>query len=147
MRELTDTDKALKGALRLGVERLGGTTKAADLLGIDAGQLSRYCNEDHPSRPPVCLTLQADALCGEPFVLQLYAAKLGMQIVPFGVEADAACVMKTVAEFAAATGEAQSFTLRAASDGRFSPNEKRGVRERLASVASAKRQIMEMVSE
>jgi hypothetical protein len=145
MRELTAFQRDLKAAFKLGVERAGGGVMVAEHTGYDCPRISRYGNPDDASFPPLHIAHAVDRLCGEPLCLQVMAREWGFTLTPTaGTDDDN--IMNAVASFCDKAGELSDVTLRAASDGHLSNNEKTLIRSKLAEVASAHREIAEIAA-
>jgi hypothetical protein len=88
---------ALKAATVSGLEAVGGVSRAASLLGVAAGTLSKYAspaNEWAQSVIRVDLAVRLDAEAGHPFITSTMCELLGAAGRPGFGELTAAAVLK-----------------------------------------------------
>lgn len=135
MRELSDSDIRIKAAFRRAVEQAGGCIAVSRERGAtraDKSHISNYCSPHHDLMPPVDIILAVERLAAEPFVTREMAEQWQHEMVPLErMSNEDTNIINSVADVALAAGDLQCFTLRAAADGRLTPNEKAGMRNRL----------------
>lgn len=73
--------RALKNAVGLAINMIGGPVKAATMLRVSASMLSRYTNEQRPDFAPIDICYLADKYAGEPVILRQLAELEGYELV------------------------------------------------------------------
>lgn len=149
MRELSSFDIRLKAAFRRAVEQAGGGTAVAKTLHVgedgrrmDAGRISLYGNPNSPLMPPADIVLAVDKLAAEPICLRAMAEEWNCELVAFDDPSRSdSNIIATVADLAATGGALESYTLRSMADGRWSPNDRKGLREHLENHKDAIREL------
>jgi hypothetical protein len=142
MRELSSFDVKLKAAFRRAVDQAGGGVAVANVTRMDAGRISRYGNPNDPLMPPADIVLEVDKLAAEPICLRAMAEEWKMELVAFDdPKRSDSEIIGTVAELAETSGALESYTLRSMADGRWSPNDRKGLRSHLEAHKDSIRQL------
>lgn len=124
MKALTDSQFALKAAVRRAVKAAGGPSAAAEVVRVDAARLSRYGNVDAPEFAPVDVAFGLDNAAGDHVVLRAWADLCGFDLVERNSEAKLAADLTTIAgKIARGSGELVDATIEANADHKITPGE------------------------
>lgn len=116
--------QALKTAMRMLIERLGGLDATACCVRVGRSRLADYSNRNLPEMyAPVDVVLDAERVAGEPIVTATLAREQGYQLVPVG-PADPRDLIPALREAAHGASELLSAVVDALADGSISEGER-----------------------
>ncbi len=126
---------SIKSLTRHMVKRVGGLDKAAQICGVSEQLVSNWQSDNHATTfIPIYHARTLDEHTGDLY-LQDWARGRGYELIPLDIKPhDAMSVIKVTAELLRANGALEYVTLAAAEDNHFTPNEKREIRDHVASV-------------
>jgi hypothetical protein len=133
--QMTDSEYALKAAVRRAVKIAGGPNAVAKSIRVDASRLSHYGNPEHQYFAPIDVCVSLDQLAGDHIILRAWADLCGLEVTTRGAAAASSNDLSTIAgRVALESGQLVCAAIEADADGIVTIAEARKIDEAAADV-------------